>query len=97
MPFVKMNAKETLAQELKANPELIPHVETLNEEYEFIQLLVKARKEQGLTQKEVAERSGLTQQRVSRIERTGNSPTLGNLMKYANAIGAKLTVIPKQG
>lgn len=95
MPFVKINAKEELEQELKANPHLIPHVETLNEEYDFIQSLVKARKERGLTQKEVAHRSGLTQQMVSRIETTGNSPTLGNLIKYTQAIGVRLTINPK--
>ena len=95
MTFVKINAKEELEQELKANPHLIPHVETLNEEYDFIQSLVKARKERGLTQKEVAHRSGLTQQMVSRIETTGNSPTLGNLIKYTQAIGVRLTITPK--
>ena len=53
------------------------------------------RKKQGLTQKDISKRSGLTQQMVSRMETVNNSPTLINFLKYINALGLDLKVLEK--
>lgn len=92
MAFKKVNCKAELQSVVKKNPVMAQYVEEFNQEYELIQSLVKARKEAGLTQKEVAQKSGLTQQMVSRIEKIDYSPTLANLMKYINAIGVMLNI-----
>lgn len=92
MGFKKVDCKEDLQRAMKEDPNMISYVQEFNEEYELIQSLIKARKESGLTQKDVAKRSGLTQQMISRIEKIDNSPTLNNLLKYINAIGVMINL-----
>src|SRR4051794_19446966 len=52
------------------------------------------REELGLTQEQVAERSGVRQSDISRIERGRANPTQATLEKIATALGARLTVVP---
>ena len=63
-----------------------------DEEIKLINELVKIRKSKGLTQKEVASVSGLSQQMVSRIENMDNSPTLSIFFKYIKAVGVDLVI-----
>ncbi len=56
--------------------------------------LITQRVCQGLTQADVAERSGLTQSAVARIEGLSSNVTLATLVKYASAIGSKLGAEP---
>ena len=58
--------------------------------------LMNAREKRGLTQKEVALRSGLSQQAVSRMECLTNLPTLTNLVKYMSALNVKLEVVQEK-
>ncbi|WP_414720699.1 helix-turn-helix transcriptional regulator [Streptomyces sp.] len=53
---------------------------------------VYRRTELGLTQAELAERAGLTQAKVSRIEGSGTVPTLPLLAKLAKALDATLNI-----
>lgn len=50
--------------------------------------LVILRREAGLSQGEVAERMGVTQQAVSKFERYDTDPKLSTVRRYANAVGA---------
>lgn len=50
--------------------------------------LVALRREAGLTQGDVAERMGVTQQAVSKFERYDSDPKLSTVRRYANAVGA---------
>ncbi|GAA1860849.1 hypothetical protein GCM10009715_05390 [Paeniglutamicibacter psychrophenolicus] len=52
--------------------------------------LVGFRREAGLSQGEVAERMGVTQQAVSKFEAYDADPRLSTLRRYANAVGALL-------
>ncbi|MFI5932586.1 helix-turn-helix domain-containing protein [Actinoplanes sp. NPDC051494] len=52
------------------------------------------REELGLTQEQVAERSGVRQSDISRIERGRANPTRATLEKIAAALGAQLTLVP---
>jgi len=59
--------------------------------------LVQARKQNKMTQTQIKEVTGLTQQAISRMEsNTDISPSLKNLMIYANALGYELTLKPKE-
>ena len=59
--------------------------------------LKKARSQKKMTQKQIKEVTGLTQQVISRIEaNTTISPSLKNLMIYADALGYELTIQPKK-
>ena len=50
--------------------------------------LVHLRREGGLTQGDVAERMGVSQQAVSKFERYDSDPKLSTVRRYANAVGA---------
>ncbi|MDT0169458.1 helix-turn-helix transcriptional regulator [Pseudarthrobacter sp. BRE9] len=50
--------------------------------------LVALRREAGLTQGDVANRMGVTQQAVSKFERYDSDPKLSTVRRYANAVGA---------
>ncbi len=55
--------------------------------------LVEARQAAGLTQKEVAERLGVSQAQVARIEKRGyESYTLRTLQRYLQALGNQFTL-----
>jgi len=59
-------------------------------EFQLIKNLVKERKKRSITQKEIAEKTGLSQQAISRIEKYGNKPTLTIYLKYMCAIGINI-------
>lgn len=77
-----------------ARPEVRREYDRLAEEFSFLDEILKARAEAGLTQAEVAERIGTTQSVVARLESGGSkhSPSLATLEKYASALGCKLQV-----
>jgi ribosome-binding protein aMBF1 (putative translation factor) len=54
--------------------------------------IMKARNDLGLTQRELALKSGLTQANVSKIEKGISHPTIETLLKLANSLGKRLIV-----
>ena len=57
-------------------------------------LLREARRTAGLTQAALAERAGLTQSVVARVERPGSNPTVAVLERALRAAGATLGAVP---
>jgi len=55
-----------------------------------------ARHEQGLSQADLAERLGVSQQQVAKLERPTGNPTLKSLVKAADALGIELQVTAKR-
>jgi DNA-binding XRE family transcriptional regulator len=100
MPFETVNPEEELRELnalLDSDPKLKQKFETDQKEFEFRVKLARLRKDQNLTQNNVRDVAGLTQQAISRIENgaNGRSPTLNTLIRYINALGYELTVAPK--
>ncbi|MBR3183630.1 MAG: helix-turn-helix transcriptional regulator [Firmicutes bacterium] len=52
----------------------------------------RVRAEAGLSQKELADLTGIDQSDISKIERGASNPTLGTLERIANALGGKLVI-----
>ena len=71
-----MKAVESLSNEEKIL------LEAKEIERAFIIKLISVRKEKGITQKELAKKTGLTKQVISTIEQCGRRPTLTNLIRY---------------
>jgi len=102
MPFadvtdIIMNdeAKE-LESAYKSDPRIKAAIDQFDNECKLRRELTEARKQKNITQARIKEMTGLTQQIISRIEtNTDISPSLKNLMIYANAIGYELTLQPK--
>ena len=60
------------------NPEVKAEYDVLQPEYDIIQAMIDARNSQHITQKELAEKTGITQADISRIENvTQNKPVRG--------------------
>lgn len=92
-----MKTHEELIAKMLENPAVRAEVERLErEEMPMLDVILKARKEAGLTQAQVAERMGTKATAVARLENaliTGKpSPSLSTLRKYAAALGKKLEV-----
>lgn len=66
--------------------------EALQEEYDLIAAMLDARATAGLTQSEVAERMGVKQPVVARIESGRSNVSFGTLTRYAHATGCKVKV-----
>lgn len=63
-------------------------------EFAFLDEVLRARAESGLTQAEVAARVGTTQSAIARLESasSGHSPSIATLQRYAQALGCRLEV-----
>jgi ribosome-binding protein aMBF1 (putative translation factor) len=59
---------------------------------EIQELVINTRADAGLTQKELADKSGLTQSNISNIEKGITCPTLDSLKKIADAMDKRLVV-----
>lgn len=62
-------------------------------EMRFIKNLILERKKRGLSQRELAYKSGLTQQAISSLEKCDRKPTLTNLIKYLLGLGIDINIL----
>ena len=88
----RMNSYNEFKNELLKNPEVKAEYEALAPEFDIIQALIDARKQQNITQKELSERTGITQADISRIENGTRNPSLAMLKRLAKGIGMQLKV-----
>ncbi|MDO4324296.1 MAG: helix-turn-helix transcriptional regulator [Lachnospiraceae bacterium] len=79
------------------NPDFKKEWDNLEPEYNMIQAIIDARKKSNLTQKELAERTGINQADISKLENGNANPTLAVLKRLADGMGMvlKLEFIPK--
>ena len=72
-----------------ARPDVKAAYDASADEFAFLDEVLKARAESGLTQAEVAERIGTTQSAIARLESAEpkHSPSLATLQRYAKALG----------
>ena len=72
--------------------------EAIQPEIDIIKALVEARNSLNLTQKELAERTGINQADISKIENGTRNPSLNLLKRLADGMGMALKIefIPKQ-
>lgn len=86
-----MKFKDHLKEQLK-DPDFRSEYEALEPEYEIIRQIILARKESNMTQKELAERAGIKQGNISRLERGTYNPSLSSLKKIAKGLDKKLHI-----
>ena len=87
-----MNDFQKFKKELLKDPEVRTEYEALRPEMEVIRALIGARIEQNLTQEQLAQRSGIRQSNISRIESGTCSPTIATLQQLAKGMGKKLHI-----
>lgn len=82
---------ELLQEELK-DEEFAKIWEETELEYQIKRMLVAARIEKKMTQKDLAEKSGVRQSNISRIESGACVPTLTTLKELAKGLGKTLRI-----
>jgi len=80
-----------LDEQLK-DPGFAEEWERSKPEYEVMKLLVEARSEMGMSQSELARRTGIKQPNISRLERGVCSPTLDTLAALAHGLGKEMRI-----
>lgn len=83
---------EEVKADLLKNEEFASEYEKLRPRYEAIEQIIRARKEQNITQEELARRIGTHKSNISRLESGNYNPSLDMLIKIAEALGRKLTI-----
>lgn len=83
--------KKYLDRQLE-DPAFLKEYEATREEFEVARALIAARLDAHLTQKELAQKSGIRQSNISRIENGNSSPTVSTLQALANGMGKKLKI-----
>ena len=56
--------------------------------------IISARNEQGISQRKLAEMSGVKQPVIARMENGTNSPQLDTVLKVLGALGKTLVIVP---
>ena len=74
------------------DPAFRKEFEETREEFNLARAIIAARIEAGLTQKELAERSGIRQSNISRIENGMCSPTVATLQALAKGLGREIRI-----
>ena len=80
------NFKDFLAEQLE-DPEMKAEYEALEPEFSIMQAMIDARKSSGLTQKQLAERTGIAQSDISKLEGGNANPSLRTLQRLAAGMG----------
>ncbi len=95
MPFQKFDVSASISKLYKEDNRFRKAWDASAEEYRVLGELMALRKKSGLTQKDLATRSGLKQQAVSRLESREASPTLRTLCKVLDTLGYEIKLVPK--
>ena len=80
-----------LKEELN-DPEFKAEYDALEPEFAIIQAMIDARKECGLTQKELSAKTGIAQADISKLEKGNANPSLRTLKRLAAGMGRTLKV-----
>lgn len=78
-----MSSYKEYKEKVLKNPEIKAEYDALEAEYDIIQAIIDARNKQHITQKELAERTGITQADISRIENGTRNPSLAMVKRIA--------------
>ncbi len=77
-----------------ARPDVRREYDRVADEFAFLDQILKARADSGVTQAEVASRIGTTQSAIARLETGGgeHSPSMATLQRYTTALGYKVRI-----
>ncbi len=74
------------------DPEFAKAYVEMEPEMSVIRAMIDARLSQNLTQKELAERTGIAQEEISRLENGSRNPSIKLLQRLADGMGMVLNV-----
>ena len=85
------NFDEFLEEQLK-DPEFRAEWDALQPERAIVQAMIDARRTTGMTQKQLAEKTGIAQSDISKLETGGGNPSLKTLQRLAAGMGMVLHI-----
>ncbi len=93
-----MKTLQDFKREQMKNPAFARVYQEMEPERNIIRAMVEARIAQNLTQKEVAEKTGIAQAELSRMENGLRNPSIKLLQRFAEGLGLvlKISFEPKQ-
>lgn len=90
MPRIK--ARDLHEKAMRENADYRREYDALEEEFSLIAAMLDARQKAGLTQAQVAERMGVKQPVVAKIEGGRSNVSIDTLKRYAHATGCTIKV-----
>lgn len=90
MLYDKVKVREEMEQLKKDEIEFAKDYEII--ERKLLEDVTRMRKELGITQPDIASKTGLSQQNISRMEKVGHSPTLRNFIRYLSGAGLEIEI-----
>ena len=93
-----MKTLKQYKDEQMKDAEFVKEYEAIQPELDVIRAIVDARTSQNMTQKELAERSGINQADISKLENGTRNPSVNLLKRLADRmrIALKIEFVPKQ-
>lgn len=93
-----MKTLKAYKDEQMKNPTFAKEYESIQPEMDVIRAITTARTSQNLTQKELAERTGISQADISKLENGTRNPSVNLLKRLADGMGMALKIefIPKK-
>lgn len=94
MAFKKIDVKSIVEAERKDKEFDIEYIK-VKKEYELIEKVVQIRNQKKITQKELAEKTGVSQQAISRLELEKHIPKIDTFIKILDGLDLELTIVEK--
>ena len=93
-----MKTLKEYKKEQMDNEDFAKEYKEIQPELDIIRAIVKARTSQNLTQKELAERTGINQADISKLENGTRNPSVALLKRLAEGMGMALKIefVPKR-
>ena len=97
-PIVEQRRNEKFSKPLIYDEEFKKEYDAIQPEMDVIRAIVDARTSQNMTQKELAERTGINQADISKLENGTRNPSVNLLKRLADGMGMvlKIEFVPKQ-
>lgn len=86
---------DELRDELLSDPEVKAEYDALEEEFRVIGELIQARQKRKMTQAQLAEKTGMKQAAIARLESGKANPSYKTLTKVAKALDKKISFVEK--
>lgn len=83
---------KSIKAELMQDDQFREEYEKLHPRYEIISRIIEVRKEQNMTQEQLAHKIGTQKSNISRLESGNYNPSLDFLIKVASGLGKSLKV-----
>jgi len=93
-----MKTLDSMLSEQLEDEEFRNEYQAIQPEMDVIKAIVEARTSQNLTQKELAERTGINQADISKLENGTRNPSVNLLKRLADGMGMALRIefVPKR-